>query len=49
LPIFIGGGNCLALTHAHRVDFLIGISGGTGGLALGLPMICGSRKKLASR
>jgi hypothetical protein len=46
--IFKDFGNLPDLTPAHQVDLLTGISAGIGGLALGLPMICGNLKKPVS-
>lgn len=43
-----GWGKRPDLTPAHQQDFLTGISGGIGGFARGLPMICGKRKKPVS-
>jgi hypothetical protein len=47
-PSFIGLGKRPDLTPAHQHVFLTGIMGGMGGAAVGLPMICVSRRKPVS-
>jgi hypothetical protein len=47
-PNFTGFGKRPVLTPSHQQDFLTGIIGGIGGSALGLPIICGNRRKPVS-
>lgn len=43
-PSFTGAGNRPVLTPFHQVALDTGMSGGIGGVALGSPMICLSRR-----
>lgn len=48
-PSFTGFGNRPVLTPCHHEDFFTGMIAVIGGFALGLPMICESRKKPVSK